>query len=127
MRLTSSQLFEIHQTDPFVIVSFGPEGTPNHCYHPECLADLLELIESTGCQILVFDFERVHRLVSGLLGMFVCLQQRGVEVQIWRPAAHLKTAIVNLQLGDLVLKGDPIGCGDREQSAVTVRENLAAF
>lgn len=54
-----------------------------------CRDELIELIQSTKCQLLAFDLTGVRLLPSGLLGLLASVPRLGAEVVLFNPCSDI--------------------------------------
>lgn len=96
--LSDSGIYRIDQTGEITVLAFGEDGVPDHLFYPECKQDLLSLVEKNHCRVLVFDLADVRFLASGMLGLLLWLQKRGVEVRLRNVAVPFQQTLQTLQL-----------------------------
>ena len=67
------------------VVSFNSKSLLDEVCIAAYLDQLLKFIKSFDCQVLAFDLTGIKILPSGMLGVLVTLNQRGVKVELLNP------------------------------------------
>ncbi len=95
------RVFEILEVGNLTVVGFGIDGVPNHLYHPECLQELVDLVEETQCRVLGIDMQGVPCIASGFIGLLASLQKRGIEIRLYNPMEHVQQALETMRLDSM--------------------------
>ena len=100
--MVHSEIFHVYKTGTLTVV--GLHG--QHLLEPrtvdECRDELLALIGSDDCQVLVVDLVDVGILSSWVLGILASVHLQGIEVHIYHPASDMRDVLKTTHLDELL-------------------------
>lgn len=97
-----NRVLEIVSAGDITVVRFRGRRFVSSVVLPQLDREVTEILESNHPSVIQFDMAGVALLTSALLGFFVSLQQRGVDVILSNPSEDVRCAIEAIRLHEIV-------------------------
>jgi anti-anti-sigma factor len=100
--MVHSQIFHVYKTGTLTVVGLNGQHLLEPRTVDECRDELLELIGSDDCQVLVVDLVDVGILSSWVLGILASVHLQGIEVHIYHPASDMRGVLEMTHFDELL-------------------------
>ena len=108
--MVNSEYFHVYKTGTLTVVGLNGQHLLEPRTVDECRDELLGLVGSDECQVLVVDLLDVGVVTSGVLGILAAVQQRGIEVHVYHPASDMLGVLKATHLDELLNVREGLGC-----------------
>jgi anti-anti-sigma regulatory factor len=91
MSTTADQrYFHVFKRGQLTVIGFEGKHLASSLRATDCLHYLLQVLDDTGCQILVVDLAEVEAISSWILGVLAAVRKRGIEVHVYHPSLGIR-------------------------------------
>jgi anti-anti-sigma factor len=94
--------FQAFEAGRRTVVGFDGEQPQDWLPAEGCRKQLLELLNNSQCETLVFDLTGVNYLASSWLELFVAPIRRGVQVSLCSVSPHMESILRRTRLDRLI-------------------------
>lgn len=94
-------ILNVYEAGETTVVGFGGREVPDETCLAEYREQLAELTERHCCHTLTVDLTGVKRVPSGLLGLLVSIQRRGLRIELFNPSKDIRDVLETTRLATL--------------------------
>ena len=97
-----ADVFQVRETGRLTVIGVNPEGVSDYSRVEQCRNELVSILNKAGCVVVRFDVAGISFLASGVLGLFVSLRKRGIEVQLENASEHVHEVLRATKLDKMI-------------------------
>ncbi len=91
----------VYESGKSTVVGFGGIDVPDDVSIDTCREQLFRLVEEQGCETITFDLTGVRMIPSGIVGLFVSLKTRGLQVVLFNASNEVRTVLERMKLASM--------------------------
>jgi anti-anti-sigma factor len=94
--------FYVYKTGKLTVIGFDGRHLREPGGSEACRDELLRLVDSNACEVLVVDLMDVDIVSSWILGVLAVVRSKGVDVELYHPSAEVRDVLAVTHLDDLL-------------------------
>lgn len=102
MNHRNSQILHVYKAGRLTVIGFEGRDLLEPRAADEIKRALLELVNSSECQILAVDLMDVGIVSSWILGILAAVRQRGTRVELYHPSQEIREVLTTTQLNRML-------------------------
>lgn len=81
--------FHVFKQGKLTVIGFEGKHLANSPRAADCVRNLLQILEETGCRVLVVDLMQLEIVSSWILGVLATVRRCGIKVHVYHPSLEI--------------------------------------
>lgn len=86
-------LFHVYKTGRMTVIGFDAKHLEDPLHAASVQDQLLEMVKTHSCEILVVDLMNVSIVSSWILGVLAAIKRNGIDIELYHPSNELKEVL----------------------------------